>query len=185
MRKRKKQNPEFLKWAFQSAEMPSSAITRGAYELWLRQFPFRRTELRLRPFIPFRAHGDWLRQARESLFLSMGSVAVKMNVARGTYAKIEKSERALTIKLGTLIKAAAAMDCEIIYVIRPKTCQSFAQIVWTKLISRAKDHVLVRNASTGNKEWALANVALRLMEDTRFRQDMGWVEKRPLRRRPE
>ncbi len=183
MRKRKRQNPRFLEWAYQPGDMPSAETLRQAFKMWILLFPYFQTDINLRPFVGVRAHTDWLRKARESLLLSTDTVAKKMNVSRFTYAKIEKRERALTIKLATLIKAAEAMDCELIYAIRPKCGRRFSTIIWEHLVAKAKDHVRVRRWPDQEKARPLAGVALQLLNDTHFRQDMGWAEKRPAKER--
>lgn len=52
--------------------------------------------------------------------LSQGDVAAKMAVKRQSLAQFEAAEEQGTISLGSLARAAAAMDCELVYFVVPR-----------------------------------------------------------------
>ena len=62
----------------------------------------------------------WLRAAREAIGAKQGAVAKRMGVKRQSYARLEATEARGSISLGSLQKAADAMDCEVIYYLVPK-----------------------------------------------------------------
>lgn len=61
----------------------------------------------------------WLRAIRESLGLSAVQLSRRLGVARQSAEDIEKSEAAGSIRLDTLRKTAAALDCTLVYAIVP------------------------------------------------------------------
>jgi predicted DNA-binding mobile mystery protein A len=62
----------------------------------------------------------WLRAVREAVGLTQGHVAEKAGVKRQSYAQFETAEEKGTITLGSLRRAAEAMDCELVYFVVPK-----------------------------------------------------------------
>lgn len=62
----------------------------------------------------------WLRAVREAIGAKQGAVAKRMGVKRQSYARLEQTEAQGSISLGSLQKAADAMDCEVIYYLVPK-----------------------------------------------------------------
>jgi predicted DNA-binding mobile mystery protein A len=62
----------------------------------------------------------WLRAVREALGLTQGKVAEKAAMKRQSYAQFENAEKKGTISLASLRRAAAAMDCEVVYFIVPR-----------------------------------------------------------------
>jgi transcriptional regulator with XRE-family HTH domain len=114
----------------------------------------------------------------------MESVAKKLNVSRASYAHMEMSERDMTIKLATLSIAAEALDCELVYGLRPKTKQKFSRIIWNRLLKRAKTYVMMREMTGLPAARALAGLAQRLLDDTQVRKEMGWAQRRPSRHSP-
>ena len=62
----------------------------------------------------------WLRAARDAVGLSQEVVARKLGVKRQSYAQFERAEERGSISLTSLQRAAAAMDCEVVYFIVPR-----------------------------------------------------------------
>jgi predicted DNA-binding mobile mystery protein A len=62
----------------------------------------------------------WLRAVREAVGLTQGSVAARASVKRQSYSQFETAEEKGTITLGSLRRAAEAMDCELVYFLIPK-----------------------------------------------------------------
>jgi transcriptional regulator with XRE-family HTH domain len=122
----------------------------------------------------------WLRAARESLMMSSEKVAEKLRVSKSGYSKLEKMEDEGKITIETLEKAAAALDCELVYAIRPRKRVRFSQIIWQKLVSEAQVHSWVRRSSPQTKPQALAKIATELFRDPEFRKRQGWKRRTPL-----
>jgi len=78
---------------------------------WLRQIlP------RLRP-VP---RGGWIAATRDALGMSRTELARRLEVQPSSVLKLEKSERAGTVQIDTLRRAAAAMDCEVVLLVVPR-----------------------------------------------------------------
>jgi predicted DNA-binding mobile mystery protein A len=62
----------------------------------------------------------WLRAVREAVGLTQHQVAEKAAVKRQSYAQFEAAEERGSISVGSLRRAAEAMDCELFYFIVPR-----------------------------------------------------------------
>lgn len=120
---------------------------------------------------------SWLRMARTSLFLSVADVAKKLDVSKAAYSKYEESEANGAISLATLARAAEAMDCELVYAIRPKHKKTFSEIIWSKLLGRALKHPWLQKCDQKRRAGALAGIAKQLMSESGFRKEMGWSQR--------
>lgn len=149
-----------------------------AYKLWALRFPGIEIDCALTPFLNADKRRDWLRSTRNALMLSLETVAKKLNVSINTYSKMERNEGAMSIKLATLARAADAMDCELVYCIRPKTRQKFSRIVGERLFAEARKSRRVKLAAPDRQAEALVGTALMLLDDTRVRKDHGWQRNR-------
>lgn len=69
----------------------------------------------------------WVRAIRDAIGMSGGQLARRMGVTPQSIVDLERSEAAGSISLATLRKAAAAMDCVLIYALAPRT--SLAKMV--------------------------------------------------------
>jgi predicted DNA-binding mobile mystery protein A len=63
----------------------------------------------------------WIRAIRDALGMSGSQLASRLHVRAQTVDAIEKSEASDTIQLKTLKRAAAALDCTLVYALVPKT----------------------------------------------------------------
>ena len=75
------------------------------------------------------AHG-WLRAVRQSLHLAQADVAKNAGVTKQAYAQFERGETKGTLSLGSLQRAAEALDCELVYYLVPRAgrAHSFAEL---------------------------------------------------------
>ncbi len=62
----------------------------------------------------------WLRAVREAIGLTQADVAQRTGVKRQSYAQFEGAEARGSITLGSLRRAADAMDCELVYYLAPR-----------------------------------------------------------------
>lgn len=65
-------------------------------------------------------HKGWIRAIRDALGMSGRELAVRMGVTQSTIPDIERSEQRGTIRLETLRRAADALDCDLVYFLRPR-----------------------------------------------------------------
>ena len=63
----------------------------------------------------------WVKEIRTALGMTGSQLAKRMKVATPTLKKIEISETKGTITMSTLKRAAEALDCQLVYVLLPKT----------------------------------------------------------------
>ncbi len=61
----------------------------------------------------------WIRAVRDALGMSSADLARRTGVTRAAVAAMESSERARTIRLSTLDRAAEAMGCTVVYALVP------------------------------------------------------------------
>ena len=100
---------------------------------WLQ---LRQADKQLKPLLkkrlPPRPSCGWLQTIREALGMTAVSLAQRLRVRNSTVHKLEKSEADDSISLASLRKVAAALDCELHYVLVPRTSLE------TKLKDQAK-----------------------------------------------
>jgi len=156
---------------------------RKAFNIWLAAYggnddmkilgPF--LDDHIKAFIP--GNSGWLRRNRTGLFLSAESVAASLKISRAAYSKYEHSEEKGSITLATLVNAAEAMDCELVYAIRPKCRKYFSQIIWEKLLPQALLHPWIEKCDQRRRAHGLAYVVKNLMTSSQFRREQGWSQR--------
>lgn len=62
----------------------------------------------------------WVRGVRDALGMTTRQLARRMGVAQATVVQLERSESHDTIQLGTLRRAADALDCDLVYALVPR-----------------------------------------------------------------
>ncbi len=67
-----------------------------------------------------RPRGGWIRAIREALGMTAAQLARRIGVAQPTLTKLEQSEANERIQLDSLRRAAAALDCELVYALVPR-----------------------------------------------------------------
>ena len=95
--------------------MKSSVNRLGVKQLDERLRPIRKLTSRDVP------KGGWIRSLRSALGLAGVDLARRLGIAPSSVAALENSEAAGTVSLNTLRKAAAAMDCDLVYAIVPRS----------------------------------------------------------------
>lgn len=154
-----------------------------AHSYWLRNYPYRKADKELQPYLESNLKAveafnpGWLKQARQALFLSQEAVAQKMGVSKAAYSVLEENEAKGVITLQSLKRAAEAMDCELVYAIRPKQKKLYSQLIWEKLFKETKDHPFVKNSSPINRGRALAGMATMKMNEPKVRRKFGWARR--------
>jgi predicted DNA-binding mobile mystery protein A len=71
--------------------------------------------------LPARPRGGWIRAIRSGLGLTTRQLAARLGLAQATLVAAERSEAAETISLGQLRRLADALNCDLRYVLVPRT----------------------------------------------------------------
>ena len=140
------------------------------------RYHFKDEDNHLQPFIALKIDQktNWLQSARRSLQLSTNQVAKKANISSAAYSKFEKNELSGKITIESLKKMADAMDCELIYCVRPKNNKSFSQIIWATAIKQALLHPFLKVCDPYKKANALAKIVDDLIHNPKFRRKNNW-----------
>ncbi len=169
----------------QQALHPQTDWMTKAFLLWrMQNYPYVGVDEQLEPFLDIEtskwstdAKAGWLERSRMALLLPMATVAKAMGMSKAAYAVFEKNEKSGAITLRSLKKAAEAMNCELVYAIRPKPKISFAATIWRQIYPEVSHHNLLRTCLKNRKPWALAKlVRLKMLEPT-FRRQRGWTSR--------
>jgi predicted DNA-binding mobile mystery protein A len=119
-------------------------------------------DLRLREFGPARRYqappSGWVRAIRDALGLSASELGRRMGVSGPAVSGLERNEKDGTVRLDTLRRAAASMDCTFVYLFIPN--EGLEQTVRTAA-RRAARAQLARVAGT----MALEDQAVAVDED--------------------
>ena len=94
-------------------------------EKLFRWLQLRQADKQLKPLmkqrLPPRPSNGWIRSFREALGMTAVALGRRLQVRSTTVHKLEKSEMDDSISLASLRKVAAALDCELHYVLVPRT----------------------------------------------------------------
>ena len=154
-----------------------------AFLIWYRQYEPKQFDQQIQPFLEIALDSDkeyrqsWLRKTRVGLFLSIQGIAENLNVTRSAYMQYEEKEINGTINLATLSKVAEAMNCEVIYAIRPKSQLKFSECIWKKLLLKAENHPWLKACDPKQKSKALSAIAVKFMNDPKFKRDCSWSQR--------
>ena len=73
------------------------------------------------PFLPdARPTKGWLRAAREALGVTQSQMAMRLGMRQQPHAQVESRERLDKVTLETIRRAAAALDCDLVYALVPR-----------------------------------------------------------------
>jgi len=86
-----------------------------------------------------RPHRGWIRAVREALGMSTTELGRRMGISQQSVVDLERSEGRSTIQIDTLERAAAAMECELVYAIIPRT--SLEEIIQTRAHEKARQQL--------------------------------------------
>lgn len=86
-----------------------------------RQLDLRNEQMHQLPAEVFaRPQAGWVRAVRDALGMSTRDLAARLSVTSMAISKLEASERAGTIGLDTLTRAADALGCDVVYALVPR-----------------------------------------------------------------
>lgn len=165
-----------------STSPPSPEQIAHAYRIWLQTYEHVAADESVAPFlrddIKKPTKQGWLRTARCALLLSGSEMAGRLGISRAAYAKFEKNEVLGSITLDSLQRAAEAMDCELVYAIRPKKRVRFSDTIWASVLTKALPVLKKRSSPPHMRGNALAAVVKTLLQDSRFRRQNNWTERK-------
>lgn len=124
------------------------------YTGWWYRYSLRYLDIEIKPYLKLKIRQSWLKEVRQALNMSTRGVARKMNVRQSTYWNLEQAECNGRISLNSLRKCAEALDCELVYAIRPKCCAVFSAVIWSQLPDRRAKHSLYNPRFRRKKGWA-------------------------------
>lgn len=88
------------------------------------QLLLRQLDAKLKPWretsLPARPPTGWVRAIRQGLGMSSAALGKRLNITDSAIRKMEEAEASDAITLGTLRRAARALDCELQYALIPK-----------------------------------------------------------------
>jgi predicted DNA-binding mobile mystery protein A len=104
-----------------------------------------------------RPTGGWTRAIREAYGMSLRQLAERMGVSKTTAATLERNEGAETIKLSSLRAVGAALDCELVYALVPRTSleklvRRRARLVAERVVGRVSDSMDLENQAIPPEE---------------------------------
>ncbi len=100
-----------------------------------------------------RPNGGWIRTIRTALGMTQADLARRLDITKAAVAAIESSERRSTIRLETLERAAAQLDCELVYALVPR--ESLQGTVRRQAQSVASRHAARVNTTMALEEQSL------------------------------
>ncbi len=125
-------------------------------------------------------HGGWIRAIREAIGMTPADLAARMGVERTTFVRLEQSERAGRIQLGTLTRAADALQCDLVYALVPRHPLETTVVRRAEKLARADlagvDHTMLledQQVPDGNDPEQVAEYAARLLEQPGLWHDMS------------
>jgi DNA-binding XRE family transcriptional regulator len=161
--------------------LPSSE---RAYQVWKRKYPFPEMDRFIAPFVlsPFTnkqlVSNILAQKTRRALYLSSGEMARRMKISPQCYHQLEKSELKESLQIGQLKRMAEAMDCELIYALKPKSNQVFSKVLWDQLYKIVQEHPWSRHQRIrADLHIVEYNFARFLLKNASIRKKMGWTQR--------
>ncbi|MBC7467380.1 MAG: hypothetical protein H7256_15425 [Bdellovibrio sp.] len=154
-----------------------------AFLIWYRHFNFKNSDQEIIPFLKSEAtlfHPEqigWLEKARTGLFLSTHFMAKALDISSAAYSKFEQREKDGSISLKNLALAAEAMDCELVYAIRPKQRTNFSSVIWKILVHAVVRHPSLRSYDKNHRAKSVAAIATKLMKNPEFKKNRNWSQR--------
>lgn len=93
----------------------------------------------LRLMVTQRPQRGWIRAIREALGMTTEQLATRIGVTQPRVIALEKAETEDVVMLKTLREAAAAMDCEVVYMLVPR--RPLDEVVRARAEQRADDEL--------------------------------------------
>lgn len=124
-----------------------------------------------------------LRRTRWSLMLSQRAIAEKLKMSHQLYAHLERADRGENLTVARMREIAEALDCDFIYMIKPKKAPRFSRLIWNTLLPDALKICERRRGEDHRRPLVLSGVALELVNSAAQRRRHGWISGRTPRAR--
>jgi len=115
-----------------------------------------------------RPQRGWLRAIREGLGLSLDDVGKRLGQSRRRIQEFEEAEKRDRITLDSLRRVAAALDCEFVYAIVPKS-GTITELAERRARAQATEDVLDVEHSMALENQGTGNVKELIEEETKRR----------------
>lgn len=125
--------------------------------------------------------GGWLKYCREAQLVGIEQAAESLGMTKQGVRKLETSEASEAITLERFRQMVEALDCELIYFVRPRQKTAFSSVLWRKILPKALKAYRRRSSfrrSQNINPAALARIAQELFRDPAVRREMRWVRNR-------
>jgi len=127
-----------------------------------------------------RPTSGWVRAIRDALGMTSRQLAARMGVSQPAVTQLEQSELNWGVRLDSLRRAAAAMDCELVYALVPRTSleetvHRRAQLLAERDLAAVDRSMRLEGQAVGADELRqrVGDYAARLVADGRLWDDDG------------
>ena len=149
-----------------------------AYFWWTQFYLHMDTDDAVVPHLKTNARTDWIHTARRALHLSMSTVSARMDISRQAFAQLESNEADGHVTLRNLKRIAEAMNCEMVYCLRPKAKEKFSQVIWRQLVAYfAKEKLVPDFLHEKRRPRAWACGVGERMHRAKVRTALGWSKR--------
>jgi predicted DNA-binding mobile mystery protein A len=116
-----------------------------------------------------RPSNGWIRAIREALGMSAAFLATRLGTTGSAVTRLEQSEAAERIQLGTLRRAADALGCDLVYLLVPR--RPLAAVLADRAQDLARSHAAaveqtmrLEDQGTGRESELEAEIARQILE---------------------
>jgi transcriptional regulator with XRE-family HTH domain len=154
-----------------------------SYVRWQSLLPVEHFEYdwKLRPFLSELIDSNdrrWLKRSRTALQLSGETIAKRAGTSRSAYSATERAEPEGAVTLEALRTYAQAMDCELVYAIRPKSRLTYSKHLWQCVQKEAVTRVeRIPNLDAETRFRKMTLTAWSLWNQSKFRRAHGLSER--------
>jgi predicted DNA-binding mobile mystery protein A len=113
--------------------------------------------------VPEVPSSGWIRAIRSSIGMSMEQLAARMGIAKQSVARLENNETDDSITLKSLRKAAAGLDCKLVYALVPNK-YGLQGIVEKQALLKAKDIVSAVDHTMQLEAQGVGNLQAKIVE---------------------
>lgn len=107
--------------------------------------------------------GGWIRSIREALGMSLADLAQRAGIDASTLSRIESNEIAGKSNLETLERMAAALDCDLVYALVPRSSLQGAVEIRAREV--ADSYVMRTQQTMAFEEQGLDQISLQALRD--------------------
>ena len=119
-----------------------------------------------------RPGAGWIRAIREASGMSLRQLAERMGNSKTTVATLERNEAAETVKLSSLRAVGAALDCDLVYALVPRSSledsvRRRARLVAERVVGRVSDSMVLEDQAipVAEQERQVLDFAERLWQE--------------------